>query len=217
MLQGKANPIALACRDLTSFFFFFFFFFFLLLFFLLSSWSGISSVCVVGCSIRCPKSQIVTQKLHDQRRVLVAILVKGVQLSNSLIKGSLGELASLLGRVEDLIVEDGEVERQTEADGMRGLHLGLSNLEGLLVSLLRIFENLRSSVTHSHLGEVPVIISLHLQVKDLGFGIAGLGDEVFVQKIENVAANIVELLFDFFTVFLSHSLFLFGTFGLLLN
>ena len=80
MLQGKANPIALACRDLTSFFF-------LLLFFLLSSWSGISSVCVVSCSIRCPKSQIVTQKLHDQRRVLVAILVKGVQLSNSLIKG----------------------------------------------------------------------------------------------------------------------------------
>ena len=96
---------------------------------------------------------------------------------------SLGELASLLGRVEDLIVEDGEVERQTEADGMRGLHLGLSNLEGLLVSLLRIFENLCSSVTHSHLGEVPVIISLHLQVKDLGFGIAGLGDEVFVQKV----------------------------------
>ena len=80
MLQGKANPIALACRDLTSFFF-------LVVVFLLSGWSGISSVCVVGCSIRCPKSQIVTQKLHDQRRVLVAILVKGVQLSNSLIKG----------------------------------------------------------------------------------------------------------------------------------
>ena len=81
MLQGKANPIALACRDLTSFFFL------LVVVFLLSGWSGISSVCVVGCSIRCPKSQIVTQKLHDQRRVLVAILVKGVQLSNGLIKG----------------------------------------------------------------------------------------------------------------------------------
>ena len=26
MLQGKANPIALACRDLTSFFFLLFFF-----------------------------------------------------------------------------------------------------------------------------------------------------------------------------------------------
>ena len=96
---------------------------------------------------------------------------------------SLGELASLLGRVEDLVVEDGEVERQTEADRMRWLHLGLSNLKGFLISLLRIFENGCSSVTHSHLGKVPVIISLHLQIKDLGFGIAGLGDEVFVQKI----------------------------------
>ena len=96
---------------------------------------------------------------------------------------SLGELASLLGRVEDLIVEDGEVERQTEADGMRGLHLGLSNLEGLLVSLLRIFENLRSSVTHSHLGKVPVVITFHLQIKHLGLGIAGFGNKVLVQKV----------------------------------
>ena len=37
--------------------------------------------------------------------------------------GSLGELASLLGQVEGLVVEDGEVERQTEANWMRGLHL----------------------------------------------------------------------------------------------
>ena len=37
--------------------------------------------------------------------------------------GSLGELASLLELVEDLVVEDGEVERQTEANWMRGLHL----------------------------------------------------------------------------------------------
>ena len=40
--------------------------------------------------------------------------------------GSLGELASLLGRVEDLVVEDREVERQTEANWMRGLHLGVN-------------------------------------------------------------------------------------------
>ena len=66
---------------------------------------------------------------------------------------------------------------------MRGLHLGLSNLEGLLVSLLRVFKNGRSVVTHSHLGKVPVVITLHLQIKHLGLGIAGLGDEVFVQKL----------------------------------
>ena len=37
----------------------------------------------------------------------------------------LGKLAGLVGGVEDLVVEDGEVERQTEANWMCGLHLGL--------------------------------------------------------------------------------------------
>merc|ERR1712117_221380 len=203
MLQGKANHRACLPK--------------VVLIFLLVGRCGISSVCVIGRRIGCPKSQIVTQKLHDQRRVLVAILIKGVQLGNGLIKGSLGELASLLGRVEDLVVEDGEVERQTEANRMRGLHLGLSNFKSFLVSLLRIFENSCSSVTHSHLGKVPEVIALHLQIKHLGLGITGLGNEVFVQKLEYVAANIVELLFNFLTILLGHSLFLFGTFGLLLN
>ena len=44
----------------------------------------------------------------------------------------LGELAGLLWRVEDLVVEDGEVEREAEPDGVGGLHLALGNLEGLL-------------------------------------------------------------------------------------
>ena len=51
--------------------------------------------------------------------------------------GSLGELASLLGRVEDLVVEDGEVEGESEADGVRRLHLGTRDVERVLVRLLR--------------------------------------------------------------------------------
>ena len=73
MLQGKANHRACLPK--------------VVLIFLLVGRSGISSVCVVGRRIGCPKSQIVTQKLHDQRRVLVAILIKGVQLGNGLIEG----------------------------------------------------------------------------------------------------------------------------------
>ena len=96
---------------------------------------------------------------------------------------SLGELASLLGRVEDLIVEDGEVERQTQADGMRGLHLGLSDLEGFLVGLLRVVQHSCPLVTNSHLGKVPVVITFHLQIKHLGLGIAGFGNKVLVQKV----------------------------------
>ena len=48
---------------------------------------SISSLCVVRGGIGGPEGQVVTQKLHDQRWVLVTILVKGVQLGNSLIEG----------------------------------------------------------------------------------------------------------------------------------
>ena len=54
---------------------------------LVGSWSDFAGFCVVVCRIGCPESQVVTQKLHDQRRVLVAILIKGVQLGNGLIEG----------------------------------------------------------------------------------------------------------------------------------
>ena len=48
---------------------------------------SISGLSVISGCVRGPQGQVVTQKLHDQRWVLVAILVKGVQLGNSLIEG----------------------------------------------------------------------------------------------------------------------------------
>ena len=54
---------------------------------------------------------------------------------------SLGELASLLWRVEDLVVEDGEVEGEAQPDGVGGLHLTFADLEGVLVGLLRVVNN----------------------------------------------------------------------------
>ena len=48
---------------------------------------SISGLSVISGCVRGPQGQIVTQKLHDQRWVLVAILVKGVQLGDSLIEG----------------------------------------------------------------------------------------------------------------------------------
>jgi hypothetical protein len=44
------------------------------------------------------------------------------------------ELTSLFGRVEDLVVEDGEVEGKTQTDGMGGLHFRLGDFESLLNS-----------------------------------------------------------------------------------
>lgn len=50
----------------------------------------------------------------------------------------LGQSAGLLRRVEDFVVEDGEVEGQAEPDGVRRRHFLLADVEGLLVGLLRV-------------------------------------------------------------------------------
>ena len=47
-------------------------------------------------------------------------------------------MAGTVGRVEDLVVEDGEVEGETETDGVSGSELGLGNVGGVLMNLLDI-------------------------------------------------------------------------------
>ena len=53
----------------------------------------------------------------------------------------LGQLAGLVGGVEDLVVEDGEVEGEAQPDGVGGLHLTFADLKGVLVGLLRVVNN----------------------------------------------------------------------------
>ena len=79
---------------------------------------------------------------------------------NRIIERLLGEVASLVGGVQDLVVEDGEVESETEADRVRGRQFGLCNLGGGLVRIQRLVGRLLSSVTDSELGEVSVVITL---------------------------------------------------------
>lgn len=53
----------------------------------------------------------------------------------------LGKLTSFVGRIENLVVEDGEVESKTKTDRVRGLHLALGNVKRFLVSVLRLIHN----------------------------------------------------------------------------
>lgn len=55
--------------------------------------------------------------------------------SNRIVKRLFGKVTGLIGRVEDLIVEDREVERKTEADGMSRSKIGGSDLGGCFVGL----------------------------------------------------------------------------------
>lgn len=99
---------------------------------LLGGIGGASSLAlsVVG---RSPQSQVVAQELHDQSAVAVRLLGEGVKLGNGIIKCLLGQMASAVGRVQDLVVEDGEVQSQTQADGVSRSEISLSNVGGVLV------------------------------------------------------------------------------------
>lgn len=106
---------------------------------------------VAGLSLvavrRCPEGEVVTEELHDEGAVTVGLLGQRVELSNGVVEGLLGEVASTVGRVQDLVVEDREVQRQTQTDGVGGGELGLSNIGGRLGS--QSISDLRCRLHHS--------------------------------------------------------------------
>lgn len=53
--------------------------------------------------------------------------------SNSIVKRLFGKMAGLIGRIEDLVVEDGEVERETETDRMGWSKISGGDLSSCLV------------------------------------------------------------------------------------
>ena len=90
----------------------------------------------------------------------------------------LGELTSLVRRRHDFVVENREIQSQPQSDGMSGLHGRFCNVEGILVGLLGVVNHGLPGVTVGNLGKVPVVVSLHLQVEDLGLSVAGLNRAV---------------------------------------
>jgi len=69
--------------------------------------------------LRRPERQVIAQELHDERRVLVRLLVEGVELSDSAVKRLLRQLARFRLLAPHLVQEDGIVERQAQTDGVR--------------------------------------------------------------------------------------------------
>ena len=80
--------------------------------------------------------------------------------SNGIIESLLGQVAGLVGSVQDLVVENGEVEGQTQADGVSGRQLSLGDLGGGLIRVERLVGRLLAAVTDSELREVSVVIAL---------------------------------------------------------
>lgn len=78
--------------------------------------------CLILCYLSCggglslssvrgrPEGQVVAEQLHDQGAVAVGLLGERIKLSNSVIECLLGKVARAIRRVQDLIIEDGEIE-----------------------------------------------------------------------------------------------------------
>ena len=144
----------------------------------------------------------------------------GLRTGNSIVESLLGQVASLVGGIEDLVVEDGEVKGKTQADGVRGRQLGLGNFGGSLVGLERLVGGVLALVANGKLGEITVVVTLprlglgpaetayqsgnysHLVVEHLRLARLGRRDQVLVKDAEDVLANLGELSLDLLAVLL---------------
>jgi hypothetical protein len=69
-------------------------------------------------------------------------------------------VAGLVGSVQDLVVENGEIQGKTQADGVRRGELGLSDLGSSLVGLEGLVSRVLALVANGELGEVAVVVAL---------------------------------------------------------
>lgn len=87
--------------------------------------------------------------------------------SNSIIERLLGQVARLVGRVHDFVVEHREVKGKTQADGVSGGKVCLGDLSGILVSLERLVGRFLAAITESELGKVTVVVTLPVRPLDI--------------------------------------------------
>ena len=69
-------------------------------------------------------------------------------------------LAGAVRRVKDLVVENGEVERQTEADRVCGWQAFCGDVIGSLVGRQAVLGRLLPVVARGELSQVPVVVPL---------------------------------------------------------
>jgi hypothetical protein len=106
-----------------------------------------------------PERQVVSEELHDQRRILVALLRERVEFGNRIVKRLLGEVARTVRRVEDLIVEHREVEREAKADWVSGWEFSDCNVRRRFVGLERLVGAVLALVASGKLRKVAVVIA----------------------------------------------------------
>src|SRR4051812_39513017 len=92
-----------------------------------------------------------------------------VHTGNGVIESLLRQLAGLVWRVHDLVVEDRKVQRKTKADWVRRGQAVGSNFGGSLVGLERLVGRSLALVANGEFGQVTVVVTLpthHVSIKN---------------------------------------------------
>lgn len=113
-----------------------------------------------------PLCEVVAQQLHDEHRVLVALLVEGVELRDGVVEGLLRELARLRALVLHLVQEGRVAARHSQPQRVRcgQRHYGLVRPSVCVVCRSR---QRQPRVVHRYgLLAVSQKTCLHLQVRD---------------------------------------------------
>merc|ERR1719433_2491169 len=144
-------------------------------------------------SIRSPQGQIVTEQLHDERGIFVRVLAHIVELRNSILEGCASHLARLFRVRQHLILEDGIIQCQAKADGMCDCQILLCDILSILVGLTCLLCSTALLVTFRELGDITVVVSLHLLVEDLRLSVRRLGNQAVVQQRQDGITNLLKL------------------------
>lgn len=72
-------------------------------------------------------------------------------------------MASLVGGIENLVVEDREVQGKTQANRVSGGEFGLGDFGGSLVCFERLVGRFLAAVTNGELGKVTVVVTLPMR------------------------------------------------------
>ena len=140
-----------------------------------------------------PQGQVLLEELDDALGVTEVILLKLVNLVESILEGLVGKLAGGLVVLHHFVVEDGEVQSETELDWVAwwegdGVSL-VVGLEGVLLDLLH-------ELALGVLGDVSVVVTDHLDEESLWLAVAGLGEDLLVDHLDDHLAVSGQLVLD---------------------
>lgn len=103
------------------------------------------------------------------------------------------------------VAEDGEVQSQSESDGVGGLEFLVGDVGGLLVGDFGLLAGVVVLGLDGVLGDISLVVALHLEEEDLAARIVAGVQNIHFNQVEDVLAEVVQFLLDLLLVALEQA------------